>query len=67
MWPAWRVGSSDRHRSVPITEPLLRDGAPRGTCLGAKVSGSQTDLLSPWYKGRAEIIPFRYQEEDEEK
>jgi hypothetical protein len=26
----------------------------------AKVSGSQTDLLTPWYDGRAEIIPFRY-------
>ena len=26
----------------------------------AKVSGSQTDLRTPWYDGRAEIIPFRY-------
>jgi hypothetical protein len=26
----------------------------------AKVSGSQTDILTPWYDGRAEIIPFRY-------
>jgi hypothetical protein len=25
-----------------------------------EVSGSQTDHLAPWYKGRAEIIPFRY-------
>jgi hypothetical protein len=41
---------SDRQRSVPITWPLPGD-APRGTCLrpGAKVSGSQTDLLTPWY------------------
>jgi hypothetical protein len=29
-------------------------------CTGAKVSGSQTDLLTPWYDGWAEIIPFRY-------
>ncbi len=38
------------------------DGAPRGTCLrpGAKVLGSQTDLLNPWYEGRAEIVPFQY-------
>jgi hypothetical protein len=39
------------------------DGSPRGTCLrpGAKkVSGSQTNLLTPWYDGQAEIIPFRY-------
>jgi hypothetical protein len=36
--------------------------ARRGTCLrpGAKVSGSQTDLLTPLHDGRAEIIPFRY-------
>jgi len=27
---------------------------------GAKVLGSQTDLLTPLYDGRAEIIPFRY-------
>jgi hypothetical protein len=27
---------------------------------GAKVSGSQTDLLTPWCDGWAEIIPFRY-------
>ena len=29
-------------------------------CPGAEVSGSQTDLLTPWYDGWAEIIPFRY-------
>ena len=32
----------------------------RAFALGAKVSGSKTDLLTPWYDGRAEIIPFRY-------
>ncbi len=34
----------------------------RGTCLrlGAKVSGSQNDLLTPWHDGRADIIPVRY-------
>jgi hypothetical protein len=34
---------------------------PGGTCLRpcAKVWGSQTDLLTPWYDGRAKIIPFR--------
>ena len=26
----------------------------------AKGSGSQTDILTPWYDGRAEIIPFRF-------
>jgi hypothetical protein len=38
-----------------------RDGAPRGSCLRpwAKVLGSQTDLLTPCYDGRAEIIPSR--------
>jgi hypothetical protein len=29
-------------------------------CPGAKVSGYQTDLLTPWYDGRAKIIPVRY-------
>ena len=29
-------------------------------CPGAKVSGSQTDLLTPWYDGWAEVFPFRY-------
>ena len=55
-------GCSDIRLSVPITQPLLKDGAPRGTCLrpGAEVSGSQTNVLTPWYDGRAEIIPFRY-------
>jgi hypothetical protein len=28
--------------------------------LWAKVSGSQTDLLTPWYDGPAEIVPFWY-------
>jgi hypothetical protein len=27
---------------------------------GAKVSGSQTDLRTPWHDVRAEIIPFQY-------
>ncbi len=60
--PWWTQGGSDLHQSVPITLPLPGDGAPRWTCLrpGAKVSGSQPDLLTPWYDGRAEIIPFRY-------
>ena len=43
-------GGSGIWMSVPITKPLLRDGAPfRGTCLRhwAKVLGSQTDLLTP--------------------
>ena len=26
----------------------------------AEVSGSQTDLLTPWHDGRAEIPPFHY-------
>ena len=32
----------------------------RASALGAKVSGSQTDLLTLWYDWRAEIIPFQY-------
>jgi hypothetical protein len=39
----------DCFQSAPITDP--------GRSL--EVSGSQTDLPTPWYKGRAEIIPFR--------
>jgi hypothetical protein len=46
------------HLAAPSRQ---RDGAPRGSCLcpWAKVLGSQTDLLTPWYDGRAEIIPSR--------
>jgi hypothetical protein len=40
---------------------LSIDGAPRGRAFAlATVLGSQTDLRTPWYDGRAEIIPFRY-------
>ncbi|MFN9904485.1 MAG: hypothetical protein ACK55Z_38065, partial [bacterium] len=41
------------------SQPLLRDGAGRAPPW-AEVSGSQTDLLTPWHDGRAEIIPFQY-------
>jgi hypothetical protein len=30
----------------------------RASALGAKVSGSQTDLLNPWYDGRGRAHPF---------
>ena len=35
-------------------------GPPQSPTRSLEVSGSQTDLLTPWYKGLAEIIPFRY-------
>ena len=43
--------------------PKLINGGRRGKeCWRHRpeVSGSQTDLLTHWYKGRAGIIPFRY-------
>jgi hypothetical protein len=32
-------------------------GPPQSPIRSLEISGSQTDLLTPWYKGRAEIIP----------
>ena len=41
----------NRLRSSPITVTPTRS---------LEVSGSQTDPLTPWYNGRAGIIPFQY-------
>jgi hypothetical protein len=63
MWSALTDTRGLRPPSVRLNHPAAPgDGAPRGACLrpGAKVSGSQTDLLNPWYDGRAKIIPFQY-------
>jgi hypothetical protein len=68
--PPWRVGKHKRaqitigpsqspSRSLETARPVGRASA-LVLCPGAKVSGSQTDLLTPWYDGWAEIIPFRY-------
>jgi hypothetical protein len=62
MWPAWRVGkhkgaqtaigpSQSPNRSLETVRPVGRASA-LDFCPGAKVSGSQTDLLTPWYDGR---------------
>jgi len=64
----WPCGPPGGHRGAQISigpsqsPSRSLETAPRGTCLrpGAKVSGSQTDLVTPWYDGRAEIIPFQY-------
>jgi hypothetical protein len=52
-----RLADTRGLRPASVRPNHLGDGAPRGTCLcpGAKVLGSQTDLLTPWYDGRAEI------------
>jgi hypothetical protein len=47
--------SKSPSRSLEAARPVGRDLRP-----WAKVSGSQTDLLTPSHDGRAEIIPFRY-------
>jgi len=62
MWHAFADTRGLRPPSVSPNHLASGDGAPRGTCLCpcAKVSRSQTDLLTPWHDGRAEIIPFRY-------
>ena len=44
------------HLAAPLRQGAQWDVLPPRE----KVSGSQTDLLTPWYDGRAEIIPFRY-------
>ena len=57
MWHAWRTQGGPSQSPSRSLETSLSPARPRGTCLrpGAKVSGSQTDLLPPWYDGRAEI------------
>ena len=35
-------------------------GPPQSPTRSVEVSGSQTDPLTPWYNGRAGIIPFQY-------
>ena len=43
-------------RCLETARPALgRDPRP-----GEEDSGSQTDLLTPWHDGRAEIIPFQH-------
>jgi len=42
-------------------------GPPQSPIRSLEVSLSQTDLLTPWHDGRAEIIPFRYTEEEGEE
>jgi hypothetical protein len=73
VWPCgppWRVGkhkgaqtaigpSPSPSRSLETARPVGRASA-LDLCPGAKVSGSQTDLLTPWCDRRAEIIPFGY-------
>jgi hypothetical protein len=51
--------SQSPSRSLDTARPVERASA-LDLCPGAKVSGSQTDLLTPWYDGWAEIIPLRY-------
>jgi hypothetical protein len=51
--------SQSPSRSLETARPVGRASA-LDFCPGAKVSGSQTDLLIPWYDGWAEIIPFQY-------
>ena len=59
--PPWRVGkhkgaqtaigpSQSPSSSLETARPLGRASA-LDLCPGAKVSGSQTDLLTPWYDG----------------
>jgi hypothetical protein len=66
----WQVGkhkgaqtaigpSQSPSRSLETARPVGRASA-LDLCPGAKVSGSQTDLLTPLYDGRAKIIPFRH-------
>ena len=59
-----RVAKGTRLVKLTKLNSLLRlpRSCMRGTCLrlGAKVSGSQNDLLTPWHDGRADIIPVRY-------
>jgi hypothetical protein len=42
-------------------------GPPESPTRSLEDSGSQTDLLSPWYNGRAGIIPEVKEEEEEEE
>ena len=37
-------------------------GPPQSPIRSFEVLGSQTDLLTPWYEGREQIIPFRWRE-----
>jgi hypothetical protein len=73
VWPCgppWQVGkhkgaqtaigpSQSPSRSLETARPVGRASAV-DFCPGAKVSGSRTYLLTHWYDGWAEIIPFRY-------
>ena len=45
--------SQSPSRSLETARPVGRASA-LDLCPGAKVSGSQTDLLTPWYDGWAE-------------
>jgi hypothetical protein len=47
-------------RSNHLTAPSRRRAPWDVLPPQVEVSGSQTNLLTPWYDGRAEIIPFRY-------
>jgi hypothetical protein len=68
VWPCgqpWRVGKHKGEQTAigPSQSPSRSLETARSVGRvrpGAKVSGSQTDLLTPWYDGWAEIIPFRY-------
>ena len=51
--------SQSPSRSLETARPVGRASA-LDLCPGAKVSGTQTDLLTPWYDVWAEIIPFQY-------
>jgi len=73
VWPFGPPGRVSKHkgaqtaigpsqspsRSLETARPVGRASA-LDLCPGAKVSGSKTDLLTPWYDGKAEIIPSRY-------
>ena len=69
VWPCdppWRVGKPKGAQTAigPSQSPSrsleTARSVGRASTLGRRFSGSQTDLLTPWYDWRAEIIPFQY-------
>jgi hypothetical protein len=63
MWHAFADTRGLRHPSVrpnQLAAPSRRRAPWDVLPPWGKVSRSPTDRLTPWYDGRAEIIPFRY-------